>query len=244
MHEWFYHDPAEGRVGPFAAEDIRERYRQRRIMMDTPLWREGMGKWQPLSWLQDELGLRDVPQDDRLPPPLPAAPGAAPLQTPTTSRKPARDTGEDRASRGMWWVIGLGLAASLIGLLAMNIYSRFHAAGVREKLNIAIDEAAPARRELEYIMLNQYGCPRSGFGMKSRRAYATPHLVSIDARSSYPVCTLTLTIRDLDPQLDGRKLTLAATWASRDTLIWGCRESDIEERYLSALCEDGGLTDP
>jgi len=244
MHEWFYHDPAEGRLGPFATEDIRERYRQRRIMADTPLWREGMGKWQPLSWLMDELGLQDMPQDDRLPPPLPPSGGAAPLAAPIQRRKRASDTHDDRASRGMWWVIGVALAASLCGIVGINIYSSIHAAGVREKLDLAIDEAAPARRELEAIMLKHYGCPRSGFGMKARRAYATPHLASIEARSSYPVCTLTLTFRDLDPQLDGRKLTLGAGWESRDTVFWGCSDSNIDERYLSDLCAKGGLADP
>lgn len=72
MHEWFYHEPGQGRLGPFAAEEMRRRYRERRLQRDTLVWRDDLREWQPLERVFDELDLFGVEQDARLPPPLPA----------------------------------------------------------------------------------------------------------------------------------------------------------------------------
>lgn len=72
MTNWYYHDPAQGRVGPTDADALREHFRAGRIQRDTLVWREGLREWQPLHRLSAELGL-----DPAAPPPLPPEAAAA-----------------------------------------------------------------------------------------------------------------------------------------------------------------------
>ena len=45
MTDWYYHDPAEGRVGPLSAEDLLNRFRERRIQRDTLVWHLDLREW-------------------------------------------------------------------------------------------------------------------------------------------------------------------------------------------------------
>src|SRR3546814_9669471 len=60
MTDWYYHDPAQGRVGPLSAEQVRARYVDRRIQRDTLAWHAGAREWQPLDRFSDELQLDTV----------------------------------------------------------------------------------------------------------------------------------------------------------------------------------------
>jgi len=84
MTDWYYHLPGTGRVGPMAADDVREAYREGRVQRDTLAWHVGARDWLPLDRFSDSLGLDAVP-------------AAAPQFTPAT---PAAVAGEavDRAS--------------------------------------------------------------------------------------------------------------------------------------------------
>lgn len=73
MTNWYYHDPAQGRVGPIDAEALREQFHAGRIQRDTLLWREGLREWLPLQRLEAELGLQQTPA---APPPLPPSAAA------------------------------------------------------------------------------------------------------------------------------------------------------------------------
>src|SRR5690606_14914715 len=73
MTDWYYHDPAQGRVGPLSAEQVRARYVDRRIQRDTLAWHAGVREWQPLDRFSDELQLDTVAPDASQPPPLPPA---------------------------------------------------------------------------------------------------------------------------------------------------------------------------
>jgi GYF domain 2 len=77
MTDWYYHEPGQGRVGPLSADEMRQRYRQRRIARDTLAWHEGLREWQPVERLIEELGLSGVKPDASLPPPVPSRPAAA-----------------------------------------------------------------------------------------------------------------------------------------------------------------------
>ena len=77
MTDWYYHEPGQGRVGPLSADEMRQRYRQRRIARDTLAWHEGLREWQPVERLIEELGLSGVQPDASLPPPVPSRPAAA-----------------------------------------------------------------------------------------------------------------------------------------------------------------------
>lgn len=71
MTDWYYHAPGQGRVGPLSADEMRRRYRDRTIVLDTLAWHEGLREWQPLERLIEELGLTGVQPDMTKPPPPP-----------------------------------------------------------------------------------------------------------------------------------------------------------------------------
>lgn len=71
MQQWYYHSPGQGKVGPLSVEEIQQHYRERRMALDTLVWREGLREWQPAERLIDELGLIGLKPDAALPPPMP-----------------------------------------------------------------------------------------------------------------------------------------------------------------------------
>lgn len=77
MSDWYYHEPGQGRIGPLSADEMRTRFRERRIAYDTLAWHEGLREWQPLGRLIEELGLSGVKPDATRPPPVPVRPAAA-----------------------------------------------------------------------------------------------------------------------------------------------------------------------
>lgn len=89
MSNWYYHDPAQGRVGPIDADALRGHFREGRIQRDTLLWREGLREWQPLERLSGELGLDDdlLSSTPPAPPPLPPS-ATAPQASPSFSADP------------------------------------------------------------------------------------------------------------------------------------------------------------
>src|SRR3546814_2898668 len=60
MTDWYYHDPAQGRVGPLSAEQVRARSVDCRIHPATLPWHTGAREWQPLDRFSDELQLDTV----------------------------------------------------------------------------------------------------------------------------------------------------------------------------------------
>src|SRR3546814_10704240 len=89
MTDWYYHDPAQGRVGPLSAEQVRARYVDRRIQRDTLAWHAGAREWQPLDRFSDELQLDTVAPDASQPPPLPpATPPPVSSARPSAARRP------------------------------------------------------------------------------------------------------------------------------------------------------------
>lgn len=77
MTDWYYHAPGQGRVGPLSADEMRARFRDRRITRDMLAWHDGLREWQPVERLIEELGLSGVEQDLSRPPPVPPRPAAA-----------------------------------------------------------------------------------------------------------------------------------------------------------------------
>lgn len=71
MQVWYYHSPGQGRIGPLSVEEIQQHYRERRMALDTLVWREGQREWQPAERLIDELGLIGMKPDPAQPPPMP-----------------------------------------------------------------------------------------------------------------------------------------------------------------------------
>src|SRR3546814_16009174 len=84
MTDWYYHDPAQGRIGPLPAEQVRTRYVDRRIQRDTLAWPAGVREWQPLARFSEQLPLAPAAPDAQQPPPLPPA-----TPPPVSSHRPA-----------------------------------------------------------------------------------------------------------------------------------------------------------
>jgi GYF domain 2 len=71
MQVWYYHSPGQGKIGPLTVEQIQQHFRERRLMLDMLVWREGLREWQPAERLIDELGLIGLKADPAQPPPVP-----------------------------------------------------------------------------------------------------------------------------------------------------------------------------
>lgn len=97
MIDWYYHDPGEGRIGPLSAEELRERFHDRRIQRDTLVWHHGLREWQPLERMAPDIGLASLQVDASRPPPLPgSAPAPIPAHGSTTT---LRSTSRGKYSR-------------------------------------------------------------------------------------------------------------------------------------------------
>ncbi len=81
MSDWYYADAQRQRQGPLLAEELTRRFHEGRLRLDSLVWREGLGEWQPLRDFTAELGLHHAPSE-RIYAPLPVAPAAAAAATP------------------------------------------------------------------------------------------------------------------------------------------------------------------
>jgi type IV pilus assembly protein PilA len=115
MTDWYYHEPGQGRVGPLGVDEMRTRYRERRIARDTLAWHAGLHEWQPVEQLIEEFGLSGVQPDASLPPPMPPRPAAA-----TASHAgPIRAAAPPPSNRSGCIVIAIVLGA--VGLVVLAI---------------------------------------------------------------------------------------------------------------------------
>jgi type IV pilus assembly protein PilA len=113
MTDWYYHEPGQGRVGPLSADDMRQRYRDRRIARDTLAWHEGLREWQPVERLMEELGLSGVQPDASLPPPVPLRPAAATASHAGPMRAAAAPPPSNR--------VGCIIAAIVVGIVGLVV---------------------------------------------------------------------------------------------------------------------------
>jgi uncharacterized RDD family membrane protein YckC len=75
MENWYYAGVDRQRQGPISADELKQRFHQGRLRLDTLVWREGLAEWQPLRDFSDELVLHQAPEEVFYTPadPLPAA---------------------------------------------------------------------------------------------------------------------------------------------------------------------------
>ena len=115
MTDWYYHESGQGRIGPLSADEMRTRYRERRIARDTLAWHEGLREWQPVERLIEELGLSGVQPDASLPPRMPVRPAAA-----TASHAgPMRATSPPPSNRAGCLIIAIVIG--VVGLVVLAI---------------------------------------------------------------------------------------------------------------------------
>lgn len=250
MHEWFYHEPGQGRLGPFAAEEMRRRYRERRLQRDTLVWRDGLREWQPLERVFDELDLFGVEQDARLPPPLPATMpaslglGAAPAMgasrgvgaAPAATRPAARSGLSGCAIAAIVLAIGGVVMTGILAAIALPAYQEYT---VRAKVLGALAPAFALQPAIAEHALREGRCPVNGDdGFGTPDSYATPHVtgIRIGTLAETDRCALAVQLRGIDPKVDGQTVVFEAV-ADGDQWRWACSGS-LPARFLPTDCRD------
>ena len=113
MSDWYYADAQRQRQGPLAADELTRRFHQGGLRLDSLVWREGLGEWQPLRDFTVELGLHQAPAETYYAPlePAPAAaapgagtPAASPYAAPTAAlhSDEAFHAGGEVVQAGFW----------------------------------------------------------------------------------------------------------------------------------------------
>ena len=74
MTDWYYADASRQRQGPWTGEELASHFQHGRIGLETLVWRDGLGEWQPLRTVAGEL---DMPLQPLPPATAPALPTAA-----------------------------------------------------------------------------------------------------------------------------------------------------------------------
>ena len=239
--DWYYHDPAQGRVGPLSAEELRNRYRDRRIQLDTLVWRDGLREWQPLDRVGEELDLLSVTPDTRLPPPLP--PGAPVSTTPAYAASPARGpAGYARPApppkRGMSGclialiVVG-ALAVPTLGILAAIALPAYQEYTIRAKVAAAGDtRAAAIAPHVEAAQARLGRCPDDADEAGIEAADGID-FGEVDGGR----CAFRITLQGVHPKIDGKTLVYAAPATTGQP--WDCTGGDLPDRYRRMQCRSG-----
>lgn len=237
MFVWYYHDPGEGRAGPCPAEELRRRFRDRRIQGDTLVWREGLEGWVPLAQVAAELDLDSVTPDTRLPPPLPPAPSAAPghasrLAAPSRPRM---------SGCLIAMLVGAGLAVPLVGILAAIAIPAYNDYSVRAKVaaTVAEIEAAPLKAVIAGHVANDTACPDDtsvDTAAALRQLAQSAHVEAVHVGTlAGGTCAFEVTLRGLGAQADG-KTVLFEAWRAGDQLEWDCSGGDLPARFRPRQC--------
>ncbi|KRD77020.1 GYF domain-containing protein [Lysobacter sp. Root983] len=254
MADWYYHDAAQGRVGPLSAEDLQARYRERRIQRDTLVWREGLREWQPLDRLSEELGLDGIQQDTAKPPPLPPG-GPIGVSASTAYAGPAAGAGSGSVrtdvrysappKRGMSGcliaVIVLAvLAVPMVGILAAIALPAYQDYTLRTKTAQSFNEANAVKLAVAEHMAANGRCPSNGddgFGEATDYASATTAQIKIGTmRNGH--CALEIELRGIGPKVDGKTIWFEAI-PTGDRVDWDCSGGDLPAIYRPGTCRPG-----
>jgi type IV pilus assembly protein PilA len=240
---WFYHAPGEGRIGPLSADELRRRYKERRIQRDTLVWREGLQEWQPLERVGDEIDLFSVTPDASMPPPLPAAMpmSMAPAAVGHGVRGPTPMYGAGAArmqpapKRMSGCLIALIVAAVLaiptVGILAAIALPSYDTYVKRSKVAGHVEPRAAALREgTARALATLDRCPAEPLEAGLDAAAATGVRVGeVDGR-----CAFEISLAGVDPAVDGKTILYVAPAGTDDA--WDCTGGDLPRAFRSAAC--------
>lgn len=247
MTDWYYHDPSQGRVGPHTAQEIRARYRDRRIQRDTLVWHAGLREWQSLDRLSEALELDGVQPDASMPPPLPPPLATAPAySTPRPAASPHRSSARRNGTsqRGLSGcaivAIVLGaLAIPVIGILAAIAVPAYRDYTVRAQSTAGLIGAASAiKRKVATHVERTGSCPGNedmapviqrftGLHPRSRLRFG-----SVDSGQ----CAFEFTLGGMSPAVDG-STWLYVAYQEGDGMAWDCSGGSLPQRYRPASCQ-------
>lgn len=239
MSQWFYAEGNRERRGPLSDGNIVELFRSGRIALDTLVWREGAGDWQPLHHFATELGL-DTAADT-----VSSAPAAPPLPPPIQQYVPtgASAAPASMAKPGLSGCAIVGIIAvvagivlvAIIGILAAIALPAYQSYTLRAKASMAHGQLLPLKTEVAGFAQQHERCPVNGDeGFDTPESYAQGDVASIRiGRFDNGHCGLEARLHVPGSQpLDGKTL-----WFDYDTAthVWAC-SSDVDDKYLPLNC--------
>ena len=242
MSQWFYAEGNRERCGPLSSENLVELFRSGRIALDTLVWREGMGDWQPLGNFASELGLTDLPAAaPGVPSPtaLPASPPplhtAASLPTGASATTPPKSGLSGCAIAAIVAAVGGVLLLGIIAILAAIALPAYQEYTLRAKTAAAYAQLAPLKAEVAEFSAEHRRCPVNGEGL-----FGTPESYADDAIGSIRIgrfdnghCGLEALLEvPGKPQLQGKAIWLDY---DADSGRWEC-SAEPDDKYLPAEC--------
>lgn len=257
MTDWYYHAPGQGRVGPLSADEMRARYRDRRITRDMLAWHDGLREWQPVERLIEELGLSGIEQDRTRPPPVPVRPAAA---TASHAARPSTHIEPPPSNRS--GCIIAAVAVGIGGLVMLAILAAIALPAYQDYVKRAKAAQAPATstfdadrladtdalaRELVTQAMRQFhaangdACP--DLHEFERIQVRQPRLQGSEdgwfaldpARPERGQCAYDVRYLGFGPALDGRHVRYEVTRAGDDIAI-DCRNRTLPPQHLPPDC--------
>lgn len=237
---WFHATPDGGRLGPMRAEDLCRLFQTGGVQATTPVWREGMADWVPLSSVASQLGL------PAMPPPLPL-----PLPLPGVPPRPPR--------RGMHWIwivliLLAGLAVPVFAVLAAVAIPAYNDYRLRAGVGEVFVMTAPLRQAVDHAAADGRACPvtstpdapvgSSAFSNPDLDAarsalLAHPKVAGVTTAESAPgargQCEILVQLDGFEHAgIDGEVLIWSLDPATGG---WTC-SGTLQRRYLPASCRD------
>jgi type IV pilus assembly protein PilA len=244
--DWYYHDPSQGRVGPHTAQELRARYRDRRIQRDTLVWHAGLREWQPLDRLSEELELDSVQPDASLPPPLPPPLAAAPVYATPRPAAGAQRNGAHRNGAPQRGLSGCAIVAIVLGALAIPVIGILAAIAmpayqdytVRAKSTAGLIGAASAiKRQVAAHVERTGSCPGNDDMAPVIRRFAGLHPKSRLRFGAMETghCAFEFTLGGMSPAVEGGTWLYVAHQEGGG-LAWDCSGGSLPDRYRPASC--------
>lgn len=250
MIDWYYHDPGEGRVGPYSAEELRKRFRDRRIERDTLVWHAGLREWQPAQRMAEELGLDQVRPDASAPPPLPAGAAiAAQASHPDiTARAAARGKyarqplakKKTLPSGVIVAIVAVALGVPLLAIVGSVMLSSYQDYARRAQTIGAISGLSQSlQRSVADYALAAGTCPSDRNPRVKQMAAQIRELASVDARFA-PIeggCMFELALMAEGQALHGKHVRFEGR-RSGNAFAWSCRGGDLPDAYRPMECRN------
>ncbi len=248
MTDWYYHDRTQGRVGPHTAEEIRARFRDRRIQRETLVWNAGMREWQPLQHMTVELDLVGVQPDASSPPPLPPTPppgqrAAGPAYPAHSNSTGAARRGSNAPKRGLSGcaivaIVLAALAVPAIGILAAIAVPAYRDYTARANVSSGLYGASIGIGNAVEAHVGATGrCPGGEDMAPIVQRFGELHPQSklrfgaIDGGR----CAFEMTLGGMSRDMDGRTWLFVA-YDSDNGTDWDCTGGDLPARLRPPVC--------
>ncbi|HEX7801522.1 MAG TPA: pilin [Pseudoxanthomonas sp.] len=228
MSDWYYSAGNDQRKGPLSTDDLITQFRYGQIGLDTLVWRDGQGQWQPLADFAAELGLAGG-AGQTIPPPLPPP-------RPAFTPQPLSAAPKSGMSGCMIAIIVAAvLVIPVVGILAAIALPAYNDYTLRAKVATALPVAEPMKSAVVSHLAREQTCPSNDDAdFAAPESYASGTVASITfGQFESELCGMELILSvPGKPALDGK-----AVWLEYDpsNSSWQC-SSEIDDKYLPVQC--------